>query len=223
MDIWPAVQSLGALAAVAVAAWAAFQARAAARESNTAAVTLANIESQRRRNELCPRLRVTCEPWNPGSDIVRLRVMLIGPSGLDRIDRLSVAIRNDHFRRGEGEPVHTGGPTPEEIKQHIWGPYRFRPGTGPDEARADPTGRETVYDEALPLGEELPYVLEHTTPGHWITGMTQPSWLQQRGTVVRLAVTAEHDEYGTWYLPCEIDTATLPATVYVPQSGGPIG
>lgn len=216
---WGALGSLGTVAAVAIAAWAALQARVSARESNAAATQLTAIESQRRQNELCPRLRVICKPLNPGSDILRLRVMLIGPPGLDRLDRLTVTIRNDHFLRGDGHHQHMGSPTREEVKQHIWGPYRFTPGTGPGEARADHTGRETVYDASLPLGEELPYQLEHTMPGHWMTSMTLQDWLRQCGTIIRLAFTAEHTEYGTWYLPCEIETANTPVKVCVPYGG----
>jgi hypothetical protein len=33
----------------------------------------------------------------------------------------------------------------------------FTAGTGPDQARADGTGRVTEYDQALPVGEELQY------------------------------------------------------------------
>lgn len=73
-----------------------------------------------------------------------------------------------------------------------------------------------MYGAALPIGEELPYQLEHTMPGYWMTGTNQPDWLRERGTVLRLGFTAEHDEHGKWYLPCEIDTATLPVTVSVP-------
>ncbi|MEU5527683.1 hypothetical protein ABZ744_12155 [Micromonospora chersina] len=176
------------------------------------------IESDRRKSELCPRLRVACEPFNPGSDadILRLRVALIGPPGLDRLDRLTVAIRNDHHRRGKSHQQRMDGPSQEEIKQHIWGPYRFSPHTGPDDAHPDDAGRQVVYGNSLPLGEELPYQMEHTLPGYWM-GMTQQSWLRERGTVIRLAFTAEHQDHGTWYLPCEIDTGTMPLMDYVPQ------
>lgn len=211
--MWDAIESVGTVAAVGVAAWAAWLA-------NRTAGRMTAIESQRRHSELCPRLRVTCEPFNPGSDIMRMRIMLIGPPGLDRLDRLTVTIRNDRFRRGEGHRQHMGGVTEEEVKQHIWGPYRFTPHVGPDEAGADSTGREVVYDTPVPLGEELIYQLEHTSPGHWMGGMSHPDWLRQRGTMIRLAITAEHGDYGKWYLPCEIDTATLPVTVYVPQAAG---
>lgn len=143
-----------------------------------------------------------------------MRVTLLGPSGLDRLDRLAVAVRNDHFRRGEGYRSPTG-PSPEEIRQHIWGPYRFVPGTGPDEARADSMGRETLYRAQLPMGEELPYELEPTQPGRWMTSTSVEQWRNERGSVLRLRLEAEHTEHGKWYIPCEIDVAALPVTVNV--------
>lgn len=211
---WGALEAVGTATAVGVAAWAA-------RQANGAAFKVSAIESQRRKSELTPWLRVTCQPLNSGNDdILRLSVALVGPPGLDRLDELTVSIRNDHFTRGEGYQEHMGGPTGEEIKAHIWGPFRFTPGTGPDEARADRTGRTTAYEGVLPIGEELPYQLEHTHPGRWMTGMSPSDWLRQQGSVIRLAFTAEHEEHGTWYLPCEVDTATMPATAFVPQTTG---
>lgn len=116
---------------------------------------------------------------DPGNDQdLRLRIMLTGPTGLDRIDGLTVTIRDDHFRRGEGT-LTAGSPTREEIRAQVWGPNRFRPGTGPDEARADDDGRVTVYDAQLPIGEELPYLLERTRPPTWATSMTQESWNEE--------------------------------------------
>jgi hypothetical protein len=155
LDIWLPIEALGAAVTPGFGAWTTFLARSAAAKSeaastqaNAATARLAEIESQRRHNELCPRLRVTCEPWGSGVDILRLRVALVGPPGLNLLDRLTVTIRDDHFRRGEHQQI-MGGPTQEQIKAHIWGPYRFTPGTGPDDARADPTGRKTVYDAEL--------------------------------------------------------------------------
>lgn len=178
MDIWAPVQGAAAVAAAAIAAVAAWQAR-------TTAVRMTAIESERRKSELSPRLRVTCEPFNPGSEgILRLRVALTGPPGLDRLDRLTVTVRNDHHRRGEGQfQQHMDGPTREEIKQHVWGPYRFTPHTGPDDAQADGMGRQVVYYKSLPVGEDLPYQLERTHPGHWMRSYMQESWLLERGSV----------------------------------------
>jgi TIR domain len=176
--------------------------------ANGAADIVTYIELERRHDELTPRFRVRCEPWSEGNDTdLRLRVQLTGPTSLGRIDGLTVTIRDDHFRRGEG-PLTAGGPTREQIKRQIWGPYRFRPGTGPDQARADSTGRVTVYDAELPVGEELPYFLERTRPPFWATSMTQKSWNEQRGPVIRLLLEAWRHDHGKWTLPCEIDLSS---------------
>ncbi|HEX5142498.1 MAG TPA: hypothetical protein VFW21_01375 [Mycobacterium sp.] len=220
VDFWQPLESVGTVAAAGIAAWAAFQSRSSAKESNSAASQLTAIESQRRQSELCPQLRLTCERWGSGVDILRLRVALVGPPGLNRLDRLTAAIRNDHFRRGETHQEHMGGPTAEQVKAHIWGPYHFTPATGPDDARSDGTGRTTIYDTPIPTGEQLVYQLEHTLPGQWMTSMGQSDWIRQQGTLIRMAFTAEHNDYGVWYLPCEIETATLPVTVYVPLAPG---
>jgi hypothetical protein len=82
--------------------------------------------------------------------------MLTGPSALHhRVDGVTIKIRDDQFRRGEHADCW-GASTVGEIKAHVWGPHRFRPGTGPNEARADNDGRVTAYEPELPIGEELP-------------------------------------------------------------------
>lgn len=78
----------------------------------------------------------------------------------------------------------------------------------------------TPYSAVLPAGEELPFQLEPTTPGVWMTGMSQEDWQRQRGTVIRLAIDAHHDAHGDWTLPCEIDVAQgTPRAILVSQSG----
>jgi hypothetical protein len=86
--------------------------------------------------------------------------------GLDRIDALTVTIRDDHFHMREAT-LTDGGPTREEIQAQLWAPYRFMIATVPDHGRADDIGRTTVYDAALPIGEEIPYYLERTRPPTW--------------------------------------------------------
>jgi hypothetical protein len=215
--VWSAVGAIATLAAAGVAAWAARQSRISAQRANAAAEALAEIERDRRHSELTPRFRVIVEPWGPGTDTKKLRVMLLGPPGLDHLDTVTVRIRDDHFRRGEGMLL-AGGPTRDQVKTHIWGPYMFTPGTGPDEARADSTGRVTAYEAALPVGEELPFQLEPTRPGSWMTAMSQEDWQRQRGTVIRLAIDATHAQHGIWTLPCEIEVGNDPrAQVTIPE------
>jgi hypothetical protein len=104
MDAWAAIGVVGSVAAAAVAAWAAHQSRSAAEQSNRAANALATIERDRRHAELCPRFRMSAEPLGPGDyqGVFRLRVLLAGPLPLERLDRLTVTIRNDFHTRGEG-------------------------------------------------------------------------------------------------------------------------
>lgn len=195
------VVALGAGITAALAAW---QSHKSAGEANAAAGALAKIESDRRHAELTPRFRVRCEPLPPSSDKLRVRVMLTGPTGLDRIDGLTVTIRNDHFGRGKYTQT-AGGPTPDEIEAQIWGPFRFLAGAVPDVAREDNVGRSIEYHAVLPIGEEIPYLLERTTPPSWATDMSQETWEKLRGPVIRFGLDAWHKEYGKWILPCEID------------------
>lgn len=202
--IYSGLGDLVALGATAIAAVAARQSNKSASKANQTAGALADIEQDRRRSELTPWFRVRVEPWTAGNDQeLRLRIMLTGPPGLDRIDGLTVKIRDDHFRRGEGTLL-PGGPTREKIKAQVWGPYRFQPGTGPDEALADADGRITAYEAQLPIGEELPYLLERTRPPTWAS-LTQEQWNESRGPVIRIALEAWHTDHGRWNLPCEID------------------
>jgi hypothetical protein len=175
---------------------------------------VAGIERDRRHSELTPRFRIEWGQANPGVETLTLRVTLAGPPGLDFVDRLTVRIRDDHFRRSDHEPL-AGGPSREDIARQIWGPYRFTPGTGPDEARADETGRVTVYDHVLPVGEGLPFQLDPTYPPRW-SAWTREGWLAQVGTVIRLVLVAERDGHGSWTLPAEIDAAGPEMMLEVP-------
>jgi hypothetical protein len=235
VDIWPPIEAIATVVAAVTAGGATLLARSAAGRSDSAAERansaadrasnaaelMANIERERRHTELTPQLRVTCRHLNPGVDGLRMRVALLGPPGLDQLAKLTVRIRDDHHRRGEGTSL-AGGPTREQIQRQIWGPYRLSPGVGPDNAQPDPTGRSIVYDGILPVGEELPFPLEPTRPPSWSTGATPASWLHDIGTVIRVEFLAEHALYGTWRLPAEIDTVNLDNTtttevvVYVP-------
>lgn len=222
MSAWEAVGAIGSVAAAGVAAWAARQSRESADRANAAAIALAEIEKDRRNSELCPHFKVTCGQWGPGIDALRLKVMLLGPPGLDCLDELTVTIRDDHFRRAEFAPEH--GRTAEEIARQIWGPYQFRPSTGPDHARADELGRTTVYDHPIPVGEELVFVLDPTRPPPWARewGLTQDSWQTLQPVLIRLSLKGRRGGYEPWTLPCVVDATDLsePVTVLVPAPSG---
>lgn len=133
MDVALVFSAVGAAAAVVsagVAARSARQSRVSALQANAASAAIAAIEQDRRQGELTPRFRVTAESANPGIDDLKLRVMLAGPPGLDRVDTLTVRIRNDHHQRGQG-PHIAGGPDPAEVEAFVWSPYKFSHGTRP--------------------------------------------------------------------------------------------
>lgn len=112
-----------ALAAVtAVGSWrAAAKANQAAERANATADTLAQIERDRWHAELTPKLQVELTGAVGGR--VELKVTLSGPPGLDRLDDLSISVRDD----GDDHPVSPGMSAQEtqEASHVIWGPYRF--------------------------------------------------------------------------------------------------
>lgn len=198
---------------------AADRSAAASERSAVAAEGTAALEAARRHDELTPQFRVTAERANPGADGLTLKVLLAGPPELGRLDALTVSIRNDHPWRGQGTPL-AGGPTPEQVAAHIWGPYRFVPGTGPgaDSVRgipgADSAGRATPTG-GMPVGENLLFSLEPTREPQW-SDWSVEGWRSQVGTVLRLQLEARREGWEPWMLVCEVDTAGEPATVEVP-------
>ena len=121
-----------------------------------------------------------------------------------------MTIRDDHPWRTQGSP-RAGGPTAEQVAEQIWGPFRFRPGTGPgaDSVRgipgADPTGRITPTG-GMPVGEELTFLLEPTQPPPWSQRTTE-DWQRERGTVVRLRLECHRDGWDPWTLTCAVDVS----------------
>lgn len=189
--------------------------RMAARANRRSAIaeeTTAALESDRRHAELTPRLRVRCAPSTPDAADFKLTVELIGPAALGGLDELVVTVRDDHPWRGQGTPL-AGGPTPEQVAAQIWGPLKFRRGTGPgaDPVRgvpgADDTGRSTPTG-GLPVGETLPFFLDPTTPPSWSAGQTIENWRIERGHVLRLSFLCRKQGMDPWRLVGEIDTQT---------------
>jgi hypothetical protein len=114
---------------VAQAVAAAQRSAAAAERSAEAGESARALEQHRRNAELRPRFRLRCGPTNPGVETRRLTVFLAGPPELERLETLIVSVRDDHPWRGEGTPL-AGGPTPEQVAEQIWEPYRFTAGPG---------------------------------------------------------------------------------------------
>ncbi|GHE33398.1 hypothetical protein GCM10017673_40430 [Streptosporangium violaceochromogenes] len=186
-DTWAAVAALLS-AGAAVGAWRT------ACQSKEAATTLTLVEKRRWHAERTPQFNVTCTAMSDGNT-ANLVVTLIGPSALDRIDRLILTVRDEN--RKEPSPL-AGAADAEQLAAYVWGPYRLRP-LG---AEADRTGR-TALPADLPLGESQVYTLERSIPPHWVSDAGQ--WRRERDNApVRISLYCERDGDDPWTVPMEI-------------------
>ena len=135
-----------------VTAVAAVGAWRAARSSSQASAAMTAIERRRWHADLTPQFEVRCRVMS--GERAKLGVALVGPAALDRLDQVTVRIRDDVPGRA---PVTPSGPTAEEIARQVWGPYRFVPGVD----GADQPGR-SVAPFGLLLGDWRPLALERT-------------------------------------------------------------
>lgn len=194
---WDWIEPTAAVAGVGVAVAAAGAALFTALKANATAESMKQIEKDRWHDHLTPQLRFTFEPQGADLSTVRLRIALEGPTALEHLDGLALSIRDDRPDRAADQRVlHAGGPTEQEIRDIIWGPYRLRSLTGVDQL-----GR-TAAPKPLQRGEELVFWLEHTLPPHWGDGA---SWKRThvQGKPLRIAIHCNLDGHKPWYLPYE--------------------
>lgn len=184
-----------AATATVVAAAAAVGSWRAARQASQAALTLAAIERDRRHAELTPHLEVSCTSTG---DRATLWVALTGPMGLEHLDEMSVTVRDDIRGR---KPIVAGGPTADQIAEHVWGPYRFVPRVD----GADSCGR-CVLPVKLLLGDARPFTLERTRPPQW--SMDTGEWSEQyRYSPVKLTLSCWREGYKPWTVPLEVSVS----------------
>jgi len=184
-------------AATAIAAFGAWKAASAA---NRTATIVAAIERDRRHTELTPQFDITGGEQAAGGSAV-MRVVLAGPPDLDRLDSVTIMIRDDVPDR---KPHVAGGPTAEEIATVVWGPYRFVPGTD----GADELGRG-VAPVALRLGEGTRFALEPSLAPHWVSDFA--SWRRDyEGTPVRLTLICEREGREPWTIRREVHVEKKP-------------
>lgn len=130
----------------------------AARQSRDTSRAIAATDRQRRHRELLPQFEVTCVTEN-SRESATLTLNLVDPPDLDRLDEITVSIRDDMTRTASGI---AGGPNAEQVAQTIWGPLRFTPGVN----GADRFGR-TVEPFSLALGDWTRRALERSLPPSW--------------------------------------------------------
>lgn len=163
-------------------------------ESVQAALAIVEVENKREHRDLFPKVEINCVR-KPGHTIPELVIHLKGPDALDRLDRFTVAIRNDGLDR---TPSAGGEATQEELDQQIWGPYMLKPYGG----GADGFGRASI-PTSLAVGERWRWYLQPTAPPRWVTDLN--SWLRQyEDAPIRLTLTCEREGYEPWVLRREI-------------------
>jgi hypothetical protein len=124
-------------------------------------------------------------------------VALVGPSGLDQLDRILVSVRDDIRGR---KPITAGGPTPEEIGRQVWGPYRFTPGV--DGAERD--GRQVILLD-LRLGDQQPFAMERTRPPSWDNDTTGAWWRRYAEQPLWLTLGCYRKGYELWTVPLRVE------------------
>jgi len=82
--------------------------------------------------ELTPSFLVRVEPWAEGTDLMRMRVVQQGPPSIDHLDSLALSICNDDSCWPDERNVAANGHNYDEVRNQVWAPYRFTPGTGPN-------------------------------------------------------------------------------------------
>uniref|UniRef100_UPI003F4960A0 hypothetical protein n=1 Tax=Streptomyces sp. CA-141956 TaxID=3240051 RepID=UPI003F4960A0 len=160
----------GGIAAIAAGftAWAAWEAKTAAKTANKnsdtaneiavlahqTAEAVARMERDRWHRELTPR--IVCRLTNERSSMLELAVQYRGPATLGKLKAVALTIRDDFDR--SVAPLLAGGLTAEEIKATIWGPYRFTIHTPEDN-----TGR-TAEPFSMEPGDEMRFAVTPTYP-----------------------------------------------------------
>lgn len=196
-DISPAAWSAGAATVAAVTAVASWWLNLH-RGAVSARIAKAD-DADRQWNALIPQFDVRFTVKE--GDRAELRVRLDGPLGLERLDRVTVSIRDDIPDRGS--LTRPGGPSREQIKGQVWGPFRLNPQV----ENTDPTGRTVEHPNGLDVGEEIVCALEQTLMPPWSESRTPDWWQEQyRGKPVRLTIAGEKDGHRPWRIPKEVPT-----------------
>ena len=118
--------------------------------------------------ELSPRFEITCYRATTGNR-ADLRLTFTGPSALDRLDGVTVTVRDDRTNRTS---VTMGGPSDEELARVVWGPYRFVPGVN----GADALGK-AIPNFSLDRQETARLALEESLAPRWVSDHS--FWRQQ--------------------------------------------
>lgn len=187
------------LIATAVAALAAVGSWRAAERSNNVARIVAGIETHRHQVELTPRFKIR---WDVSEDAETLDMWLklIGPTGIDRLDKVTAVIVDDrtmgHFPGPGPEPPPTL--TPQQIDRQVWGLYKFKEGID----GADASGR-TATQTDIAYGIEYGFQLVANPPPPWWKGneSAESAWVGNYWGFVNLNLNCTLDGFEPWTIP----------------------
>ncbi|GLW58136.1 hypothetical protein [Kitasatospora phosalacinea] len=194
---WAGVAALATVAALGLSVWATLQAKWAAQASARTAEEVARIERDRWHRELTPELDFRLVP--KGADHWRLEVELTGPAGLDRLDRITLTVRDE---AGVDHIPRTPGIDPAEAAAVIWGPVRLQPVV--DGVRAP--GRESVL-EKVERGEPVVRAIDATAAPSWYQ---LPDWRERNKDLpLRLHAVCEYGEHRPWIVVVELPVPTM--------------
>jgi hypothetical protein len=183
----PFASLIVAISALVVAAASAVYSRQqviASRRQAVASERVTAVETRRLHHDLTPDLKITCK--RQGDEMATAVLELTGPAGLDRLDEVTVRIRDDRPGRSE------------EPDAPIWGPFRFNSGV----RDTDSLGRQHG-PFALMKNEPYRLSLERSIVPGLVTD--RAGWHRQfAGKPVRLEVTCRRGGYEPWSMPLEV-------------------
>ncbi|MER5353451.1 hypothetical protein ABT093_24335 [Kitasatospora sp. NPDC002551] len=204
------LSTTGTVASACAAGFALLTARRAnqtAKSAHRTAQTVAAIEVQRWHSELTPRLSVTLLGRHGQ---YALHVGLDGPTGLDRLDSITVVMEDETGVDRTGHALLGGSVPLEELQAVVWSPFRFRPHTdGTDEHGRSPAPFPLRRGEWRPLAVEVPPPPRHyNSPQLWES--------QYEDKPIRLRFECQREGRDPWTVPYEIPAHTwrqqLPGT-----------
>ena len=174
----------------------------AARRANATADSVAAIERARWHADLTPRFSID---FRDGLGQAKVHLNLDGPDHLGHLDEVTLTVEDDDKDRTSNFTPGRGL-TLEQIKTHVWGPFRFvqRINDGDENGRS-------VGPFAMDVGKGHPLAMERTRPGSWMT-QDQAAWQQEYvGQSIRLRIDCKRGDE-QWTVTQRVDNPPWRAT-----------
>ncbi|MCW2688741.1 MAG: hypothetical protein JWR37_3631 [Mycobacterium sp.] len=167
-----------------------------------ATARLTAIERGRRHSELTPEFEISCATdVNGAPDHGELVLTLVGPTGLDHLDEVTVRVLDetgqDHWGRGLPDGV-----SEEDAALFVWGPWEFNTGAS-KQVSDNRTTRPRLYSRVDGKNWDR-LALRRTKPGHWMSDRAPERWRHKHPGPLRISITCRRDPYEPWFLLHEI-------------------